>query len=771
MNIKSTIKTIALTILFTILFFLSYAQEPDTTLTLEEVEIRADIINKGGIVDFFSEIFDVQIIKKSFKTYTLRWNTDLKQAKNAFEDNSGIHVYIRPFINDQAFWPVLFKNIAERFYTDKIHPSIEYNITFTPVDTITYKGNTNPKSLGIGGTPEDFGIMDDPIELTAPYDTCRALITDTLITLLNNPDSLPPVQDSSAYQVDFYPAANQSFGFDQYLSEDKYAGLRSTYPLHDSRYLSYKSIKAGSTDYVYAFCRNDSLDITFKKDDGTTLSSEKIAGSDTLKINITGVSSEGEFDIVAYYTEGEGDNTQEIETGRIRIISYTAKPAYNLVLVPVNGHSHNDISSLANIQTQLNKIYAQAAVSWNVTTHANIAIDYGSDGVETFNCLAEDSRQYTMDMQHAIDMLNVSPAENTFYMFVLDQSDDPQIMGLMPYFQEYGFLFLDACQDEDEFTKTIGHELGHGAFGLEHEFFLYPSIQNTDPNLMTWHLKNTNLRKYQWDWIQNPFCMIDGNCGTGGEATMRNQNKYHFKITENEYSSEYDNNSTVTLLKANRTIKIECLKRDVVKKAKWYVKDNFQKDSICFNLIINPETEESLTIKADKYATINIELNKFNIENEILNALDYLKTNYSGKLDTLKMEFDTLITPLNTYITENNYDRFLIAGIGDVYSSEGMSSYFINIDKGNNYTGLDLIFFNMIQKDSDVLQYTELITKIENIITDKTSTKHLIWSQFVQIIDDNTKVPEDPFNFNFEDYQTILLILVQNKLVEFEITE
>jgi hypothetical protein len=76
------------------------------------------------------------------------------------------------------------------------------------------------------------------------------------------------------------------------------------------------------------------------------------------------------------------------------------------------------------------------------------------------------------------------------------------------------------CTSEAILVKTFAHELGHGVFGMEHEFFLYPEIQDRDPNLMTWHYTNTNLRKYQWDWIQNPFCMIGGNCGNGSNATM-----------------------------------------------------------------------------------------------------------------------------------------------------------------------------------------------------------------------------------------------------------
>jgi hypothetical protein len=148
--------------------------------------------------------------------------------------------------------------------------------------------------------------------------------------------------------------------------------------------------------------------------------------------------------------------------------------------------------------------------------------------------MPEQYQGYTTDMQQAINMLNANPPEGTFYMFILDQADDPAEMGLMPFFQSYGFIFLNACENSDELVKTIAHELGHGAFGLEHEFFLYPSISEGDPNLMTWHPTDGSLRKYQWDWIQNPFCMIDGNCGQGiNEAMMvRRPNYFGQRIIE-----------------------------------------------------------------------------------------------------------------------------------------------------------------------------------------------------------------------------------------------
>jgi len=99
-RINIQVSLIQVSILILLVLFPLFAQsQTDTTLTIEEVEILGEVQTKGGIVPYFREIFDVKAIKKSYKTYTLSLNSELRHAKNAFQDTSGIHIYIRPSIN------------------------------------------------------------------------------------------------------------------------------------------------------------------------------------------------------------------------------------------------------------------------------------------------------------------------------------------------------------------------------------------------------------------------------------------------------------------------------------------------------------------------------------------------------------------------------------------------------------------------------------------------------------------------------------------------
>jgi hypothetical protein len=255
--------------------------------------------------------------------------------------------------------------------------------------------------------------------------------------------------------------------------------------------------------------------------------------------------------------------------------------------------------------------------------------------------------------------------------------------------------------------------------------------------------------------------------------------EYFFKIFENNINSDFLNNTSAKLLKAERTITIKCFKKDNIYKADWYMDDNFIVKNDSLIITIKNETKEKLFIKADKlgiannkYANLIIELVDFNTEEEILKALKAVKTTYSDTLTTKRTDFSNLLEPLNTYIITNKYDRFLITGVNDEYATEGMSNYFINVKEKKDYANqLDTIIYNLISKDKEVLYHAGIIKKIDKLTENKATESHELWSSFVQIITVDFEKPENPFNFNFEEYQDSLYKQVNNKLINFIIPE
>jgi hypothetical protein len=75
------------------------------------------------------------------------------------------------------------------------------------------------------------------------------------------------------------------------------------------------------------------------------------------------------------------------------------------------------------------------------------------------------------------------------------------LAGYMPLKSQYGFIYSGNID-----TRTIAHELGHGAFRLYHTFSdrsTYIRSQGTTSNLMDYN-NGIHLNKYQWDKIHDP---------------------------------------------------------------------------------------------------------------------------------------------------------------------------------------------------------------------------------------------------------------------------
>ncbi len=83
----------------------------------------------------------------------------------------------------------------------------------------------------------------------------------------------------------------------------------------------------------------------------------------------------------------------------------------------------------------------------------------------------------------------------------------------MPVNSQYGFIFTKASHTEEQISRAIAHELGHGAFHLWHTFSTenkYVASQGATTNLMDYsnNATSTDLYKYQWDYIHNPEFVV-----------------------------------------------------------------------------------------------------------------------------------------------------------------------------------------------------------------------------------------------------------------------
>ncbi len=186
--------------------------------------------------------------------------------------------------------------------------------------------------------------------------------------------------------------------------------------------------------------------------------------------------------------------------GKLNLISYD-KISNNLVIVPVNKAGLPAGVSETIIQAELNRIYGQAVADWKVSiaqplkAELDDTFDDGETGLLS---------NYTGDMKTVINAYG-KLQDKTYYLFlVTNPRSVTQKYGYMPRNKQAGFIFTSNVTGETVVT-IMAHELGHGAFNLQHTFDEF-SLENTD-NLMDYQ-KGTALCKYQWDYVHDPQRVI-----------------------------------------------------------------------------------------------------------------------------------------------------------------------------------------------------------------------------------------------------------------------
>jgi len=121
--------------------------------------------------------------------------------------------------------------------------------------------------------------------------------------------------------------------------------------------------------------------------------------------------------------------------------------------------------------------------------------------------------RFTSDMNLVINAFEakVDPKDDTYYMFLIEQSNKTTKKGYMPFQQRYGFLTVGENVEKDKFIHTTAHELGYGVFGLRHPFSersRYPLAQGTTDNLMDYN-NGIHLFQYQWFLVDDPGFMFN----------------------------------------------------------------------------------------------------------------------------------------------------------------------------------------------------------------------------------------------------------------------
>lgn len=319
------------------------------------------------------------------------------------------------------------------------------------------------------GNQYNVQVIPPPPKITGPFN-CINYGNDNL-------------EAKDSCMVQFEQSTNQQYGFDK----KQYAAWLNNYEtikLNNGKtyYVAFKSVGENKNDKVIA-------DIKIIPFDANKLSFKTRGGQACAHTSVVATSYEVTVPddagcVYAYY------NGKKV--GKLNVVSLKEQNR-KLVLVPVN--NANLIGS--NLQSDLNKIFAQANVKWTITTKSSFNFNLGNDGLEAAD--ANLLSKYSGEMRALRDAYKTYDSlydKEAYYIFVVSNFNDPSVKGYMVRGRGLGFVAANAS------VKHVAHELAHGAFGLEHTF---PSIvRETSNNLMDYKEQGVELSATQWEEIRKP---------------------------------------------------------------------------------------------------------------------------------------------------------------------------------------------------------------------------------------------------------------------------
>lgn len=320
-------------------------------------------------------------------------------------------------------------------------------------------------------------------------------------------------QRSDIAALSFRASAKTKYSIDEY--KDIYAKVTEYYEKYKLEgtniEASAKFMLPGTSDEVEVYIKDSKKQfipdsVRFINSSGKEYTSKYNQESRTWLLTTVGSEADDGQELFAVQRLADGSVAT---LGKLNIFTYQPLER-TLNLVSVNGESNH--LTTQSVQEELNKIYGKIGITWKVNflqsgftyTPANRST-FNVTGSGLFSTLTNDMKA----INEAFKKTNIYQ-EDGLYLFVLpyepsDKGESMNASGDMPLGSQFGYLFPSAD------ARTIAHEIGHGAFNLEHPFsrpgrnsFKKGDLQN---NLMD-YTSGTDFAKIQWDATRAPGLVI-----------------------------------------------------------------------------------------------------------------------------------------------------------------------------------------------------------------------------------------------------------------------
>ncbi|MEO0734442.1 MAG: hypothetical protein AAFZ52_16515, partial [Bacteroidota bacterium] len=349
-------------------------------------------------------------------------------------------------------------------------------------------------------------------------------------------EALQAAQDylDDLFDADFIVDFSPTVGPEQYwgLDSQRYALVTEDYDPRTINGTTYKVPWASTST------ENPGGDVPFRavRRDGGTLEPVDFIGSDTqpypgwtkqgTEATHPGLTADGDQQIKVVFAahdnpaaEAGNDSIPPVKlAGQLNVVTYA--PVRHVVhIVPINQATVSQ--DAATIQAALNRIYRPAVAEWTVIVEDALPVA-GFDGQlsDIPNSLVSNYTPEMLSIRSAVKNANFYDNDH-YYLMVVPSMEEPMRLGFMPRKRHFGFLSGELLGNATLFNLTVAHELGHGAFHLQHIYDRFAGLTpGTTDNLLD-QGTGDKLYKYQWDNVHDPesnFTLFDDD--EEGESVM-----------------------------------------------------------------------------------------------------------------------------------------------------------------------------------------------------------------------------------------------------------
>ncbi|GAB5425481.1 MAG: hypothetical protein Crog4KO_26280 [Crocinitomicaceae bacterium] len=323
--------------------------------------------------------------------------------------------------------------------------------------------------------------------------------------------------------VQFQQNPNEEYGFDPMEHVDWHSNYE-VLELSDSSFYFVANKSVGKDD-------SDQVDIvippgvvpTFKLNDQTNLVAN--SADSIYTVQIPQISSSGKKEVYVY-------NASNQRIGKLNVFVYPEKTK-EVILVPIANIAIDSVL----LQNQFSSTFKEANINidfsianqWNNNVFgANTSIELPADVglLSSYSGQMKALREYYFTE-------NPEAPQDVYYIFVVNDFDDPAVRGYMPRGKALGFVAATSSIYHD-----IAHELSHGIGALQHTWKLNGPDEGSTDNLLDYsnnsNLSETNdLIKSQWYelrdndflpniWDDSQDAVVTAKTYTEGEAMLVN---------------------------------------------------------------------------------------------------------------------------------------------------------------------------------------------------------------------------------------------------------